>query len=330
VFIASQGKQLALLKEEFTNVHFVELPGYNISYQKSGWFTYLGLLLQTPSIVYAIKKEKLWLKNFLLDHKIDLIISDNRYGLYDNKVLSIIITHQLSIKTFQGKWFDNIVQKIHYKYLNRFHQCWVPDFEGAHNYAGDLSHPEQLPSVAVKYIGPLSRFEGIPGRKEIYTLLIILSGPEPQRTLLEHLLLTQLQDYLEPAVLMRGLPGHTDLPLNNNANLVIYNHLSSALLAEIISSSRFIVSRPGYTTVMELLPLKKKCLFIPTPGQTEQSYLARYLQDKRYALSFSQEKFDLKEALCKANEFPYEIAESGSSGTYKEVLQSVIGVLNSE
>jgi UDP-N-acetylglucosamine transferase subunit ALG13 len=164
---------------------------------------------------------------------------------------------------------------------------------------------KKKPSIPVRYIGAQSRFELSNNFALNKHLLVLLSGPEPQRTILENELLDQLANYTEPVLFLRGLPGNTDLP-NVPSNIVIYNHLASDQLEEAIMSSEFIISRCGYSTVMDMMIIQKKTILIPTPGQTEQEYLSSHLMKNRMALSIPQSKFKLKNAIELARSFNYQ------------------------
>ncbi|HMI62268.1 MAG TPA: hypothetical protein VK518_15215, partial [Puia sp.] len=161
-----------------------------------------------------VNREKAWLRAWVDRERPDLIISDNRYGLYSPGVVSIFMTHQLMIRTPLGPVADRILQRMNYAFIRRFSLCWVPDAEGPDGLAGELSHPVRLPDIPVRYIGWLSRFGGEAGvdrgagfdPKTGFDLLVLLSGPEPQRTVLEKKILEQVIDYPGQVVLVRGLP----------------------------------------------------------------------------------------------------------------------------
>ena len=156
VWLAGEEMQEKLLREEFPSLSFLPLKGYRIKYGKSGFTG--KILLQVPSILSSIKEENKWLKEQVVKYGFEAVISDNRYGLYHKNIFSVFITHQLYIKSSLGKWSEKMLQKWNYKFINRFNECWIPDKEGENNLAGELSHPEKLPSIPTTYIGPLSRF----------------------------------------------------------------------------------------------------------------------------------------------------------------------------
>lgn len=303
VIIAAEGRQEAILKTEFSNVKFVKLQGYRVRLGKNNLSTIIKIIGQLPGILMRIRYENQWLDDFLSQVRVDAIVSDNRYGLCSSKVPSVIITHQLAIKTPFGKRIDNFIRYLNYRLINKFSKCWVPDYPGRENLAGELSHPEKMPVIPVEYLGLLSRISKAPSQNT-NNLLMLLSGPEPQRSILENILLQQLQDYPHSAILVRGLPGETNLPATNNKHLQMHNHLSSNLMNKVMNDSRFIISRSGYSTVMDVMRLEKPCIFIPTPGQSEQEYLARYLSQKQMCVSYSQNNFCLRKALQEAGKLP--------------------------
>ncbi len=249
-------------------------------------------------------------------YQISGVISDNRFGLYSNKIPCVFITHQLQIQS-GSVLLDSVIQKLNYRFINRFTECWVPDVEDNNNFAGDLSHPRSLPSVPVKYLGILSRFKKI-NQPVKYAAAFIISGPEPQRSIFEKIIFEQLKGLKKPLVVVRGLP-NDKIPLNNeNANLTIFNHLNADELSQIMQQSEVVIARSGYSTVMDLMEIQKKSVLVPTPGQTEQEYLAKYLSEKRLCLSVGQDEFLISEALSLASSFDYNFLENA------EIKESVI------
>ena len=292
VTLAAEGNAANLLQKEFPDLTIFPLTGYNISYSNNRIFFITKLIAQIPKILKAIKHEHNWLEQIIEKHKIEIIISDNRYGLYNSKIKSIFITHQLEIetgKTFINKW----LQKINYKSINKFDECWIPDEEKPFDLAGKLSHPKILPKVISKYIGVLSRFKKQATEKNI-DLLVLISGPEPQRTNLEKGMLLEMAKHSFKMVMVRGLPAETNNLISKNKSLVIYNHLSALELNVLIQSAKVTIARSGYSTIMDLIKLNQKAILIPTPGQTEQEYLAKYLAAKKYFIAANQSKFNLE------------------------------------
>ncbi len=321
IIIASEGSQMNLLKNEFPHLKYLELKGYRLKYGKSGFFTVLRIILQIPKILIQINLEKAWIDQIISSENIDVVISDNRYGLHSKKIISIFLTHQLYIKTPFGKLFEKKLMQLNYKYINQFSCCWVPDFEKENILAGELSHPKNIPKTPIKYIGILSRFK----KKEtiqVYKLLILLSGPEPQRTILENLFLLQLKVFKEKTVLIRGLPDEKKI-IQLPSNVEIHNHLSASALNEKILQSELVICRSGFSTIMDLARLGKPSVVIPTPGQSEQEYLADYLSQKRLAIKKNQNSFILSEAFEEAKNFSFEKYEEQNNSLLTNAVREL-------
>ena len=317
VLIAACGVQAVLLKEEFPGLTFLDIKGYKITYSRNKKWLPFKLFGQLPGIFSTIRNEHRWLIKTIQEYKIDVVISDNRFGLYHSSVHCIYITHQLQIKT-GNRITDWLAQQLHYHYINKYTRCWVPDVAGGQDLAGELSHPKKLPATPVQYIGPLSRFEI--GKEEIkYPFLVLISGPEPQRTIFEERVLKQLQNHKAPVLFVRGLPGNAPELTNSNPLIEIHNHLSSSLLNKAILQSKIIICRSGYTTVMDLVKLNKKAVLVPTPGQKEQEYLADYLMKQNIFYCRQQKNFSLEFLEETLKSFPFKTIEINTSEYKKEI-----------
>ncbi len=234
---------------------------------------------QLPVLFSQIKKEHHLLNKIVEQHHIDVVISDNRYGLYHPKTYNILVSHQIYLKLPQKiAFFEPIVHRNLQKMLLKFDELWIPDVETENNLSGSLSHPKVHPHT--QYIGILSRLTKVETPIE-YDFMVILSGPEPQRTLLEQKILAEMTGQTEKAVLVRGLPNETKT-ITVDENILIFNHLSEKLLSHYICASKFVICRSGYSSIMDLVKLNKPAILIPTPQQTEQEYLAEYLEGKMF------------------------------------------------
>jgi len=322
VIIACNSTQKALLIQEFPQLTYVHLPGYNLKYGKNRWGTIVRIILQTPKILIKINNENTWLNIFLKSQPVDIIISDNRFGLYALGVQAVFITHQLYVKTGLGKIINRLAQWLNYRRIQRFSTCWVPDYKGEKTLAGKLSNPVKLPAIPVHYIGALSRLRDCQEITASIDLLIILSGPEPLRTIFENLLLSAVKQQPGKTVLVRGLPGDSS-PVQSTDNFTIYNHAPAGLLNELICNSKMVISRSGYTTVMDLLKLGKKSILVPTPGQSEQEYVAAHLHKEQLAYTVSQAHFSLSKALANARSFSYQPLGLPMEA-YKQVVREMI------
>lgn len=319
VTIAADKKIFLLLKKEFPTLNFLQLKGYEIKYTHNKRWLFFRMLSQFPKIFLVVRNEKKWLKKIINKYHIDAVISDNRFGMYINSVPCIYITHQLFIET--GNTFSTrIANKIHNFFIEKYTNCWVPDTK-ENGLAGKLSHPKKIPPNVI-YIGPLSRFKILPYMDRQYDLLISISGPEPQRTIFEKMILSQLKSYSGKALIVRGLPDEKNI-LPGTESIKIINHLSSEDLNKAFQQSEMIISRSGYTTIMDLIKLKKSAILVPTPGQTEQEYLAKYLTEKKYFYSVEQEGFSLKDLLKDAAVFAFTNFDRPTD-LYKEVINEFV------
>lgn len=317
VIIAAEGQGRILLEKEFPGIRFLHLQGYHMYYSNKEFLMPLVLLLQLPKIIFRIYKEHSWLKKAVKTYSVNTVISDSRPGLYHSSAHCIYIAHQLKIKT-GNRFTEWLVQKLHYRFINRYEECWVPDAPGEINLAGELSHPVRLPTVPVKYIGSLSRFAFYAEEKK-YDLLIILSGPEPQRSIFEKTLLKDLVNFRGTVLFVRGLPEGAAALLKPARDVEIIDHLPSAELNLAILRSQIIVSRAGYSTVMDLVKLQKKAILVPTPGQTEQEYLSDYLSMRKLFLCIPQRSFSLTGALQRANAFSFVHAAFPQNSLEREI-----------
>lgn len=304
VLLAGNEVQHKILGAEFPQCRFLPLEGYSVKYASSGTGFMLKMMRQLPRILSVIKAENAWLKQVVSDNGIHGVISDNRFGLYHAGVPCVFITHQLQVKTGMGRAADILARSINYKRIGNFSACWVPDFKGPVNLGGELSHPAIMPAVDWRYIGPLSRVDHIPGRANKKHILFIMSGPEPQRTVFENKVFEKLEKNGLPVVIVRGRPLDVMTPVLENA--VVYNHLPKGELLQLMREAEFIICRSGYSSVMDINAIQAKAILIPTPGQTEQEYLANHLMKNKFALSGSQQDLDVASLLDKARQFSYE------------------------
>ena len=176
VWLAGEGVQHKLLAKEFPELTILDLSGYNIKYSKTKTGLFFRLIGQIPKMLDIISFENRWLKIKNEALEFDAVISDNRYGFYNNKVYNVFMTHQLGIKTGFGFFFDSILRRLNYAYIKKFEACWVPDEKSERNLAGELSHPKKLPKPPVHYLGLLSRFQssGVQKKKIIYSLYFLV------------------------------------------------------------------------------------------------------------------------------------------------------------
>ncbi len=290
-FLASDGVALGLLQKEFPDLPSFELPSYKITYAKKGKNFKGKMLWDSPKVLKAMAKEKKTVKKLVKELHLDGIISDNRLGVYSKKVPCVFITHQLNVLSGNTTWWSST---LHQKIIKKYTACWVPDVAGKPNLSGKLGHLKKS-KLQIHYLGPLSRFQ----KKEeprVYDLMVLLSGPEPQRTLLETKLLQELEDFVGTVLLVQGKISERqtlDEVALKNAEITVVNFMQSAALEKAINQSEKVLCRSGYTTLMDLAKLNKDAFFIPTPGQYEQEYLAKRMDKKGIAPYCDQTDFKL-------------------------------------
>ena len=294
--IASDGAALKLLQKEFPNILSIDLPSYNISYSKNSKFFKWKILKALPKLLKTIEAEKKATKSIIETHDIVGIISDNRFGVYNKTIPSVFVTHQLNVLSGNTTWLST---KMHQNIIKNFEECWIPDVDGPVNLSGKLGHTTTV-EIPTQYIGPISRFTKHDSTIK-NDLLILLSGPEPQRTILENKLLLELKNYERKVTFVKGVI-EQEQTVQVMDNMTIYNFMTSQQLEKTINESAMILSRSGYTTIMDLAKLNKKAFFIPTPGQFEQEYLAERLTELELVPSCKQNEFKL-EMLKKIDSF---------------------------
>ena len=309
-----------IIVEEFPDLTIIPLTGYRVHYAKSRLLLLFSLMLQIPKLYKTIKAEEAWLKNVVEENQIDLIISDNRFGLHHPVVPSVFITHQLIIKA-PYHWVEYIFRRINYYFINQFTACWVPDMIANPGLAGKLSHPAVMPKVPVSYMKLLSRFTRVSCATK-YSFAIVLSGPEPQRTILENNILIDLEAFTKPVVLIRGLPTETE-PIEVPPHVTVFNHLDTIDLALELQQADYIICRGGYTSLMELLSIDKRLIVVPTPGQTEQIFLANHLWEQNICYSVNQSYFDLLDVVKKAVQFNYQLPKLSNQNLHQLIPQLV-------
>lgn len=291
VVIASSGVALEFLKSGFPNLKSYELPGYNVSYSKYKALLVPALISDFPKFLRLIKKEQNLVEQIISSEAISLVISDNRYGCYSKKIQSIFICHQLTIP-LNGilRPFRRLVSAIHTRIIKKFDAVWIPDFPD-HRFSGVMS---VCSGLTPKYIGILSRFSSCPAinEKQFY-ITAIISGPDPSRYRLVSRLELILKEFKRPCLLITGRPGYDDTPKQIN-DLTILPHAETLQMQEIICSSEFIIARSGYTSLMDFAVTGSKVLFIPTPGQPEQKFIAEQMLQMGRAACLSENDLTAK------------------------------------
>lgn len=323
VILAADGRSFDFLQEYFPDLKLVRFPGVKVSYPR-GKNMALAMAMQAPALLFGICKEHRRLKKIIREFNIDVVISDNRFGLWSHRAYSVYMTHQVMIKAPRSmEWLEPLLHRFHWWFIKKYDECWVPDLPGESNLSGDLGHKYSLPRNG-HFLGLLSRFSGdgaddkpdLPGPD----VLVLLSGPEPQRSILENIILEEIQrTKAKDVIILRGLPGE---PVKNPAfqGVKMINHMVDGELRQMILEAKIIICRPGYSTLMDLAALGRTAVLIPTPGQTEQEYLAEYLSSGGIFLKMDQRHFDLETAIESGKKLKsYLISGTGSDLLKKRI-----------
>lgn len=323
VLLAGDGRAASFLTKEFPGLDHVHLEGYGIRYPKNGSMA-LSMLRQAPSVLGAVGREHRELHDLIDRYNIDAVISDNRFGLWSKKAYCVYITHQLMIKA-SGAWkmAEPLLSRMHGRYIGHYDECWIPDLPQAPGLAGDLSHA--INRERSHFIGPLSRFSPRVGhtRRITYDVMAMISGPEPQRSIFEDMLMSQLKACKLRSLVVLGKPDSREDATGPHTGITVYPHLDSGQMREMMYASGLIVCRPGYTSIMDLSALGLQAAFVPTPGQTEQEYLAELHTRNKHFYSMEQKHFNIEKMLQESKGYA-GINISTTSGVLEERIDHLL------
>jgi UDP-N-acetylglucosamine transferase subunit ALG13 len=294
IILAGSGRSSELLRKTFPDLRFVSLPCHTI-HMGSGKHSYFQLVLQVPALMFSVFREHRMIRKIVRDEAVDIVISDNRYGLHCRKAYSVFITHQISpVLPAIFRWLEYPLYLLIRNRIKRFDQCWIPDFQNAEvNLSGNLSHRYETLSNT-RFIGILSRFTQTGSADETqtvpYDVAVVLSGPEPQVSLFEKQLCTQLSRLGKSAILIRGMRNR---PIETNGLIRQVSHLDISDFRQVLKQTRVVISRSGYSGIMDFVALGISAILVPSPGQSEQEYLAGWLSEKGMFTVVLQHDLDL-------------------------------------
>lgn len=337
VVLAADGAALDLLREHFPDCKYIELPSYNIRYSSNNMT--FNMAIQLPRILRAMRLERLKLANIIESEKINAVISDNRYGFFSNKVVSVFITHQLHLR-IPSRILQAVVRKINYKLISRYNFCWLPDVENPLlSLSGELSARTDL-LANIRYIGGLSRLSAVKTELthsfvgEMPFVLCLLSGPEPQRTKLENILRAEIERIKGAAAwagynffLVSGVQGLSGQWEEVSERFYSAAYLSASDLSALLPQAAVVVARSGYSTLMDCEAVGvRHLLLIPTTGQTEQEYLAARLAGQQRAAVAMQSDLDLAERLAAAlaSDTGFRAEQRGDNTALQAALREVL------
>jgi predicted glycosyltransferase len=293
VVIGGSGSSGKLLRNEFPELEHLKLPSNDVKYSQKN-SQVLAILLQLPVFLFSMVREHIYFRKLNREHHFDVVISDNRYAVRSPKSYNIFITHQLNVLfPKSARVLKRIFYYFHHKLIRKFDSIWVPDDKSNLDISGTLSDTSKFQGQ-LHETGILSRFSGPLKSKESgfhYDLLVILSGPEPQRTLLERKLFTQLHNTDMKVLFIRGSFSSLNI---NPSTLEVCSYMDRKTLEQSMRSSKMVLCRSGYSSIMDLIRLGKQAILIPTPGQTEQEYLAEQMKKRGLFYSVNQNKIHIQ------------------------------------
>ena len=289
VVLGGDGESLLLLRKHFPTLKVVHLADLSLSYSTDR--SQIGAMLRAlPKIVRAAWADHRLLGELLERELFDLVVSDNRFGLFSRKTRCVYITHQLHIRLPRRyRRLEPLAAWLHGWIGRHYSEVWVPDYEEAErSLSGALGHTEKRRYGTVRYIGPLSRFAGMkepihPNIIGYFEVVAVLSGLEPQRSMLEEEIVSRYSGKEERVLIVEGKPGKPMLQVTKG-NITIVPYMDDSQLMIVLQQAQQIIARAGYSTIMdwETLGLLGKAELIATPGQPEQEYLQEWIQNRNY------------------------------------------------
>jgi len=324
VILAATGRALTFLRNEFPQLPCIDLPDYSIQYADNRWLLVPKLIIQLPGMLRGLWKEHRQTEKIVSEAGIDLIISDNRYGVYSRNVPSFFITHQLRFRLpAQLRKFEIISEWFNRWYFRKYTGVLVLDEEGKENIAGELTHSGKIcQHPKLTYIGLWSTVHKENVLQDI-DVLAVVSGPEPHREIFGQKVIEQLKSIPGKRVVILGLPEKAGNDFTD-VDFEVHNFKNRKEVNNLLNRAKIVVCRSGYSSTMDLVALKKPALMVPTPGQTEQEYQAEYYKNKGYFYSVSQDEMDLSKDLKIAQKF-CQIGEYGFKVNQYELFYNALG-----
>lgn len=308
--VISYGNTLAFLEKELGNdsVEFISFEDYPKLERGEGFKFYYYLVTDLIKTNVIIKKERKKIAEIEDDY--DFIFSDGRYGFYSTKIPSFLLSHQITFIPPKGlASFVFLSDLGNYFYFKHFNTLFIPDFKNLeHSLAGKLSHPRFLKYLNHQYIGLLSSYSKMPLPKNIDYLFVISGYLEEHKNNFVSKLLEQAKKLKGKKVFVLGNADSEEITEMDEFDIRIYSSAQSNLRKELLNRAKVVISRTGYTTIMDLVELDKQAILFATPNQSEQEYLARfnYFQDY-FVIGEDENNFDLEKLtleLSKKSPFP--------------------------
>lgn len=265
VIICCTNAQRELYFSFFPDSIYEDFPGYPFQFKGKGNWSW-DILRHLNKLKHFLNEEQKLVQQLVHKHQATILLSDQRYGFKNKDTKNIIISHQPRLPISVWNVFAHVWNT---RLLFDFDELWIPDDQN-HTFAGKLSHSNHKNT---HYLGPVSRFNDFTKYEEFQLeYLAIISGPEPYAS----------QFYKEVVAFLRRkkVPSAIVIPssvmIEDKLPSFIKKHIQpdKRTLELLLQKSNIIISRCGYSTLMDLHFTGHHALLVPTPGQMEQSYLA--------------------------------------------------------
>jgi len=330
VTVAASGNIARMLAAEFRALPFVPVVNYGIRYGGGPVSLAARFPFMVMRVMFCALQEHRQARRLVGDLGVDAIISDNRFGFFTRTTVNVYISHQLCVLMPKGfGWLERLVRCGLVTSAGWYDRLWIPDYGGDDNLTGDLTRKYPLPPHH-RFVGPLSRFAGLPAdtvKGPGPDLLVMLSGPEPQRSMLEHTVIAQAGAFGGSVVVLRGLPG--DAPaVSAPGHVTLVNHASSPEIGRLLRSAKSIVCRGGYSTIMELDCLGRSAVLVPTPGQSEQEYLCERMERLGRFVCAPQRGFSLALSLEKLAALPVRSSADNRTDGLESAVTELVDHVN--
>jgi len=291
--IISNGRSLDLLKKELRdNASYVDIVDYPMLLSENARQFMAKSMIYWPLFIKRIESGLIKLNRLIEKKKYDLIVSDGRYDMYSKKIPSFFISHQIRIMNpLRIRMLETGSELFNKFFFKRFSGVIVPDYK-ENSFSGDLSHNlRKIDENMLHYAGALSDFSKKTCKKDV-DYLISISGPEPQRSMLEENISSQIQDLTGNIVMTLGKAEKTSEI--KKEKITTYSFLTKEKREDLLNRTKLVIARSGYSTIMDLGVIGTKALLIPTPGQIEQEYLSEYHNTLGTFYSVKQDEIDIK------------------------------------
>ncbi len=325
VTILSTERALQLLRSELgSRCSYLELPDIPKPLSRKALFFYVKMSLSMPAVFWTFYREHQFVRQVARSQRFDRIVSDTRYGVFLREIPSYHIVHSLrQIVPGRPREIEIMVELVQKRLLAGARRILIPD-QRENGLAGDLCHNLNcFDGHNLEYIGILSSVKRRPVQPDL-DYFVTVSGAEPQRSIFEKMVLQQAYDLPGRVVIALGKP---DVPLSvtSDGRVDVYSYMGRGQQEEMMNRARLVVSRSGYTTMMELAELGKQALLIPTVGQSEQEYLGAYHEKLGTMHTVTQPHLSLVRDVEAASSYSGIPLSHGTEESARRFLQVVEG-----